>query len=393
MSNNSLTLFLSALKGLQDFNALDSDDCEVVFYSEDSASWVFFESIIKELVETHGKKIYYLTSSIDDPVLTHQKNGIRGFYIGSGLVRTYLFLTLKADVMVMTMPDLGTYHLKRSKLRPIHYVYVFHSIFSLHMIYRKGAFDHYDTIFCVGPHHVNEILANEKLYKLKPKTLIKTGYGRLDSIIEKSRNHPRPFSRKGKRNVLIAPTWGDHALLETCSFELIDILLGNGYQVIYRPHPMTLRHRKKLLKKLQDKFACHNNFIYETDVGSQESLHSSNILITDWSGTAIEYAFGLEHPVISIDLPRKVNNPEYQKISLEPFEVSIRSKIGKVIPPDRLQEIPEHIEELCSNSESYKQQIRKIRSENIYNIGRSGVIAANYIAGLVKKVEQADDSF
>mgnify|MGYP006441147103 FL=1 len=253
------------------------------------------------------------------------------------------------------------------------------------MVYRKGAFDHYDAIFCVGPHHVNEILANEKLYKLKPKTLIQTGYGRLDSIIEESRNHPRSVRRKGKRNVLIAPTWGDHALLETCSFELIDILLGNGYQVIYRPHPMTLRHRKQLLKKLQDKFAGHNNFIYETDVGSQESLHWSDILITDWSGTAIEYAFGLEHPVISIDLPRKVNNPEYQKIPLEPFEVSIRSKIGKVIPPDCLQEIPEHIEELCSNPESYKQQIRKIRSKNIYNIGRSGIIAATYIVELLKK--------
>ena len=387
MSNNSLSTFFCALKGLRAFNALDPDDREVVFYAEDNASWVFFEPIIKELLETHGKKICYLTSSIDDPILTRQGNKIRSFYIGLGLVRTYLFLTLKADVMVMTMPDLETFHIKRSKARSIHYVYVFHSMFSVNMVYRFGAMDHFDTILCVGPHHINEIRASEKLYNLKPKTLIQSGYGRLDSIIEEGQKRPQAVQSEGKKKVLLAPTWGDHALLETCAVELVEILMESGYQVIYRPHPMTVLKHKMLLIELQNKFARYKNFRYETDVGSQESLHWSDILISDWSNTAIEYALGLERPVISIDLPRKVNNPKYQEIPFEPFEVSIRSKIGKVIPPERLQEIPGHIEELCANPESYKQQIRKIRSTNIYNIGRSGVIAATYISRATKKVE------
>jgi len=387
MSDHSLSTFFCALKGLRGFNALDPDDREVVFYSEDNASWVFFEPIIKELLETHGKKICYLTSSIDDPILTRQGNEIRSFYIGLGLVRTYLFLTLKADVMVMTMPDLETFHLKRSKARPIHYVYVFHSMFSTTMVYRFGAMDHFDTILCVGPHHINEIRASEKLYKLKPKTLIQSGYGRLDSIIEEVQKRPQTVQTEGKKKVLLAPTWGDQALLETCAFELVEILLESGYQVVYRPHPMTVLKRKMLLIALQNKFTRYKNFRYETDVGSQESLHWSDILISDWSSTAAEYALGLERPVISIDLPRKVRNPKYHKIPFEPFEVSIRPKIGKVIPPDRLQEIPRHIEELCSNPGSYKQQIRKIRSENIYNIGRSGAIAAAYISRTSKEVE------
>ena len=168
--------------------------------------------------------------------------------------------------------------------------------------------------------------------------------------------------------------------METCAFDLVSLLLGNGYEVIYRPHPMTLRHKKELLMKLHNKFYGHKNFIYETHVGSQESLHASDILITDWSGTAIEYAFGLERPVIFIDLPRKVNNPNYQKILLEPFEVSVRSKIGVVIPPDSLEDILSQIERLCSNSDSFKKEIRKLRSENIFNIGTSGAIGADYIA-------------
>ena len=386
MSNRSPSHFLSALKGLSNFNALDADDRKIVFYSEDNASWFFFEPIIKELLETHGRKICYLTSSIDDPILARQGDKIKAFFIGSGLVRTYLFLTLKADVMVMTMPDLETYHVKRSKAGPVYYIYVFHALMSTSMVYRSGAFDHFDALLCVGPHHIKEIRANEKLYNLKQKTLIESGYGRLDSIIEEARNRPRTIRGKKKRTILLAPTWGDHALLETCAFKLVDILLESGYQVIYRPHPMTLRYRQKLLTELQNKFAQQMNFNYEIDVGSQESLHASDIMITDWSGTAIEYAFGLERPVIFIDLPRKVNNPDYRKIHLEPFEVTIRSKIGTIIPPDRLDDIPRHIEELCSNPDLFTQEIRKIRSESVYNLGESGAVAATYIMQTVEKL-------
>jgi hypothetical protein len=387
MSNNPLSLFWCALKGLCSFNALDSSDREIVFYSENNDSWVFFEPIITALLETYGKKICYLTSSVDDPVLAYQGDKIKGFYIGSGSVRTYLFWTLRANVMVMTMPDLETYQIKRSRRsRRVHYVYVFHGMVSTTMVYRLGAFDHFDALLCVGPYQIKEIQASEKLYKLKPKILIESGFGRLDSIIKEARNRPRrPVRGKGKKSILVAPTWGDQALLETCAFELLDILLENGYQVMYRPHPMTLRHRKKLLMELQKKFSQYKNFEYESDVGSQESLHATDIIITDWSGIAIEYAFGLEHPVIFIDLPRKVNNHEYKNIPLEPIEVAIRSKIGAVIPPDRLKEVPKYIEELCSNPDSFVREIKKIRSESVYNLGASGAAGAAYIATLEQK--------
>ena len=180
-------------------------------------------------------------------------------------------------------------------------------------------------------------------------------------------------------------------MLETCAFELVTILLVNRYQVIYRPHPMTSLHRKKLLTELSRRFEKNKDFSCETDVGSQESLHASDIMISDWSGTAIEYAFGLERPVIFIDLPRKVNNPEYHKIPFEPFEVTIRSKIGRVISPDSLNEIPECIEELCSNPDSYIQAIQRIRSASVFNGGASGAVGAAYIAQTLDKLAESND--
>lgn len=46
---------------------------------------------------------------------------------------------------------------------------------STHMMYRLGAFDHYDFILGVGPRHIRELRQHEKLYQLPTKTLVEAG--------------------------------------------------------------------------------------------------------------------------------------------------------------------------------------------------------------------------
>ncbi len=164
-------------------------DVVFVFYAEDGASWVHFEPVIRALATTHGRGVCYLTSSPRDPVLEREDEAVRAFYIGDGACRTFLLRILEAGVVVMTMPDLETFHIKRSKY-PVHYIYLHHSIVSTHMIYRRGAFDGFDTVFCVGPHHLAEIRETEALYGLKPKLLVEHGYGRLDSITAAAKASP-----------------------------------------------------------------------------------------------------------------------------------------------------------------------------------------------------------
>src|SRR5690606_13279690 len=101
------------------------------------------------------------------------------------------FATLDVDVLLLTMPDLQTFHIKRSP-HPVHYCYVHHSIVSTHMVYRPEAFDHFDSILCVGPHHIEEIRTREALFSLNAKTLVESGYGRLDKILDQSRPGPLP---------------------------------------------------------------------------------------------------------------------------------------------------------------------------------------------------------
>jgi YidC/Oxa1 family membrane protein insertase len=176
------SVFGNERKELEKFNKLSLDERSIVFYSEDISSFVYFEQIIHELTEKMGYCICYVTSAKDDPILTSQNKRIKVFYIGLGAIRTKFFMELKAEVLVMTMPNLETYFIKRSKVYPVHYVYIFHSIVSTHTIYRKGAFDHFDSIFCVGPHHVEEISATESVYDLNHKNLVEYGYGLLDNL-------------------------------------------------------------------------------------------------------------------------------------------------------------------------------------------------------------------
>ena len=163
---------LSAYRGMTNFVSLDQSKRKIVFYSEDTHSIVHFEEIIRCLVEQHGEEVCYLTSDLDDPVLKNHHQKVKPFYVGHGLVRNILFLKMHADLLIMTMPDLETYYLKRSKAYPVHYLYMFHAMVSTHSIYRKGAFDNFDTIFCTGPYHVREIRETEKTYGLPEKELI-----------------------------------------------------------------------------------------------------------------------------------------------------------------------------------------------------------------------------
>jgi len=381
-------VFGNERKELEKFNQLDLDERSIVFYSEDIPSFVHFEEMIYELTEKMGRQICYVTSAKDDPILKNQNEKIRAFYIGLGATRTKFFMELKAGVLVMTMPNLETYFIKRSKFHPVHYVYVFHSIVSTHRIYRKGAFDHYDSIFCVGPHHVKEISSTESVYDLNHKNLIQYGYGLLDSLQAKKLTKQQEMNTKdGRKKILIAPSWGKQNLLESKGLELVKILLDAGYHVTVRPHPMSIKKSSKIIKKINEKFKGNADFILETNTSSFDQLFSSYALISDWSGIGFEYAFVCERPVIYVDVPHKNNNPDYNKIPYEPLESSIRNLIGKVISPNELEDIPKIIESTYENVDHFKIKVKEVRDQTVFNFGQSGIKGAQAIVKILDEKE------
>ena len=368
-------------KELRKFEKLDEHESAIVFYAENKASMNHFKTLIFELTEKMDLEICYVTSVKDDPMLTSQNLKIQSFYIGDGTARTKFFLTLKARILIMDMPDLEKFHIKRSKVYPVHYIYVFHSMFSVHSYLREGAIDNYDTIFCVGEHHKNEIREIEKTYGLKPKKLIEYGFGRLDTLLDQKEKFQK-IDKKNKELIIISPSYGKNNLLEICGMELLDILLNSNFEILLRPHFKTLKESKKLINTILDKFGNNPNFVLEEGIIPSEKFHKSKCMISDWSGISLEYAFTFERPVVFIDVPKKILNPNSTDISLEPIEISIREKIGYVISPTNLVEIPNIIKKF-NDDKLLNNQIKKIRSETVYHIGNSAEIGSKYIQELI----------
>ena len=362
------------------FEKLNQSQRKIVFYAENKASMNHYSLLIKELTEKRGLQICYVTSVKNDPIFSSKNQKIKSFYIGDGGVRTKFFLTLQAKVLIMDMPDLEKFHIKRSKIYPVHYIYIFHSMFSMHSYLRQSAIDNYDTIFCVGPHHVKEINATQIVYKLKPKTLIAYGFGRLDTLLDEKQKFRQ--ITKDSDLVIITPSYGENNLLNICGIELIDILLKTKFKVLLRPHFRIFRDSVELIKTIKKRFGENPNFILEEGVIPPEKFHNSVSLISDWSGISLEYAFVFERSVIFIDVAKKILNPNAADILLEPIEISIRNKIGNVVSPDKLEEIPEIIKKSNQDDER-KEQIKKIRSDTVYNIGKSAKIGADIIEKLL----------
>ncbi len=336
----------------------------LVFYSEGKTYWVHLKGLLQAVLELSDVAVCYVSSGADDPGLTYRHPQLRSFKIDEAAVRNWLFENIDCDLMVMTMPDLHRYQVKRSK-HAVRYVYVQHSLVSLHMVYRTGAFDHYDIVFCAGPHHVTEMQALARQRQFEPKQLIEHGYARLDSIIRNAQ--PRQSTANTRPHILVAPSWGEHSISETLGAALIDALLAQDFHVTFRPHPQTVKFAGQKVQAIQHKHRADSRFELEVDIASEDSLHRSDLMICDWSGAALDYAFGLEKPVLFIDVPRKVNNPDYAALAIQPFEVAIRERLGGVLASDNISQVGAAVQELLAKGTA--ESLASLRAQSVFNVG------------------------
>ncbi len=375
--------FLNCRQALTRFKAVPREQRQVVFYSEGAGYWSHFQAIFEALQQHYKQHVLYVTSSLDDPIYKKPPVGLTPFYIGSGLVRTWFFATLDVDVLLMTMPDLQTFHIKRSP-HHVHYAYVHHSIVSTHMVYRPAAFDYFDSILCVGPHHVQEIRKREKLHNLPAKTLVEHGYGRLDAMLQSINFSDDSFCVNSKQ-VLIAPSWGDNSLLNLCGQQAIESLLAAGHKVVLRPHPRTRQLHAPVLEQIMARFAEHPQFELDNNMDAYASLQSSVLMISDWSGAALEFAFAYQRPVIFVDVPRKIQNETYIELQLEPIEASVREDIGRIIQQQDIAILGEIAQELMCNNVQWQQEISVVKQKSVFNINSSGKAAADYLMSIINK--------
>ncbi len=366
----------------------------LVIYSEKSGFYKYFEAIIEQLLAKSNLTIHYITNDPDDAIFAKAETEprIKPYYIG---LKKMIPLMMKAesDIMVMTTPDLDKYYIMRSIMKKdMEYVYVPHDMMSVHMGFREGALDAFDTIFCTGPHIAREVRATEEVYKLPAKKLVEFGYPLADKLVaageEERKNHvPTP-----RKEILIAPSWQEDNLLDSCIDALIESLYCDEYHLTVRPHPEYVKRYGARMTAITEKYAhlVGEGLTFELDFTVNKSIYASDLLITDWSGIALEYCFATRRPAIFVNTKMKCMNPNWEKIGCTPVEITLRDVVGVSVNKEDLSNCHAVAEDLFARSEEFEATITRVLGEHIYNPGKAGEVGANYLlSSLVEKRKKA----
>ena len=357
---------------------------KLVFYSESNGFYKYYKGIIEYILNNTNITIHYITSDYNDKIFELEKENdqIKAYYIEEKKLIT-LMMKMDADVVVMTMPDLQNYHIKRSYVRKdIEYIYIPHAMDSLNLTMREASMNHYDTVFVTGKHQKEEADRTNSVYGLKSRKIFNWGYSLLDDMIEEYNKNKKKESKQ--KNVLIAPSWQKDNIIDLCLEDILNNIKGEDYKVIVRPHPQQVRHMKEKFEKLKEEYKKYSNIEIQTDFSSNNTVFDADVMITDWSGIAYEYAFTTKKPVIFINTPMKIMNPEYKNIGVEPFNIWARDSLGKSLDLKDINQINKVINDMLKNNKKYYKEIEKFTNEYVYNLGTSAEKGAQYIIKVVQ---------
>ena len=360
----------------------------LVFYSEGSGFYKYFQGIIEWLLANSDVTIHYVTNDPDDQVfgIAEGQPRIRPYYIGPKRIIT-LMMKMDADMVVATLEDLDTYYIKRSYVRDdVEYVFAFHHMTSAHLTPSLTAFAGYDAALCVGPHQIEELRRIEERYGHRRKTLVPCGYDLLDRATE---GYAKLMERRaaegadeGRRpTVLIGPSWQEGCIPDSCIDDMLGALLGRGWRIIVRPHPEYVKRYRARWEAILARYAdaTEDELLFERDFSSNETVFASDILITDWSTVAFEFAFSTHKPCVFIDTPMKVGNPKWEELGIPPTDITLRDKVGVSLDPSDMGRLADVVAEMLANQGAWRDRIAQVTCETVFNLGSGAEAAGQWV--------------
>lgn len=235
----------------------------------------------------------------------------------------------------------------------------------------------------------------KEIYHLPQKKIIECGYGVIENMRKHYLENKSRYENQEVKKILIAPSWQEDNILDSCLDQILQSSLRDGWQIIVRPHPEYVKRYgarwNVLLEKYKD--IPESRLILQTDFSSNETVYSADVLVSDWSGIAFEYAFATRKPVLSINTPMKISNPNYAKVIPQPLNLTLRSEIGVQLEPDAADQAGRVLAEMLDHAEDYERKIAQLTDEYLYNMGKSGEIGGAYILqSLQKKIQSRKNS-
>mgnify|MGYP001204572072 FL=1 len=344
-----------------------------IFYSEGLFYTKYYLDLAKKINEKF--KIIVITSDLDEKNFLKEL-GLLSFYIGNGELRKYILNNISCTYLILTLTDIGI-NFKRS-LKVKKYIYYFHSLASMHKVYKKDAFNSYDIFLVNGQYHVNEIEKMEQIFKIEKKEIVKTGYFYLKYL----KNNAN-LTLKKKNQILFAPSWNykEKNLFNDYSIKIIETLLSRNFRVLFRPHFENIKRNKKIIRLIKEKFGKNENFKFDNNSDNLHAMEKSELLITDNSLIATEFTLIFKRLSLFINYEEKIHNLIFKDYELKTFEDTFKEKLGKSIQVNQINLLGEICKQKYDHS-CLEKAVKKFSSEFIYDYDKSIEIASNYIISL-----------
>ena len=222
----------------------------------------------------------------------------------------------------------------------------------------------------------------EEFHGTKKKRHVKAGYDLLDEeIAAYERRVAEGGSTAEAPTVLIAPSWQEDNILDSCFDGMVDGLLGRGWRVIVRPHPEYTKRYRSRWEALQARYenVPESELYFEKDFSSNETIWTSDILITDWSSVSCEFVFSTLKPCIFVDTPMKEGNTYWRQIGIEPTDISLRNQVGVSFAPEHAGDIGQAVADMLASSGEWRNKIEIVREGFIFNLGHGAEVSGEYL--------------
>ena len=192
-----------------------------------------------------------------------------------------------------------------------------------------------------------------------------------------------------ERTVLLAPTWGPSSILSKFGDRIIQSLVDTGYRIIIRPHPQSFTAEAKLMEELMTKYPDSDRLSWNRDTDNFEVLRQSDILISDFSGVTLEFAFVYDKPIMIADT--EYDSSPYDTWWLDtPFwTLDALSRMGMTLTEESLPKLKDMIDEAIDDPK-YKAERDKARSETWVFPGEGASRAADAIMAKYKELTETE---
>ena len=189
--------------------------------------------------------------------------------------------------------------------------------------------------------------------------------------------------------MLLAPSWGDSAILKVYGGKIIDVLLNTGYHVIVRPHPQSFTAEKELMDELMAAYPPSDQLEWNRDTDNFEVLRRSDILVSDFSGVIFDFTLIYDKPVIYTDPAFDLAPYDAWWLDEPLWTVSALPRLGKQLTEENMTDLKSLIDE-CLTDPKYEQGRQEVKQETWLHAGEGAARAADYLMNKYNELSQKE---